>query len=175
MEKKDTRIKKLRQTMESLDRISIIDLISSMRKEKPFYGLLSLLAEIHAETQDEGIMAEIETFFNDLKDQSVAGEVIGIIDHTSNNSTRNALLASCWQSGIDYSGFIEYFVSWAIAGEYPATLECFTIIEQSAFSIPPTIRHSEAERIISVMESVSSDKALLMSEIIKILQYDIES
>jgi len=175
MEKKDTRIKKLRDSLGNLDRVSLIALISSLRDEKPFYGLLSLLAEVHASTLDDGVRGEIERFFNDLKEQSVAGEVISIIDHTKNNSTRNALLSSCWQSGIDYSGYTEHFVRWAISGDYVATLECFTVIEQTAFAIPARIRHDEADRIISVLDSISNDKTLLMKEIINILQHDIDT
>lgn len=171
MGKKDSRIKKLRETLVGLDRVSTIVLIRSLRDEKPFFGLLSMLAELHSSTSDDGVRDEVELFFNDLKEQSVAGEVVSIIDHIQNNSTRNVLLSSCWQSGIDYSGYIEYFVSWAISGDYFATLECFTTIEQSAFAVPANKRDEEARRIISVMGSVSGDKVLLMKEIISILQH----
>lgn len=171
MDKKETRIKNLEEKIKGLDTPSVISLIGSLREESPYKGLLPLLAGLHRATVDTGIKNEIERFFNDLKDQSFAEEVISIIENSGDTVTRNVLISSCWQSGIDYSPFLEYFTRWSLTGDYTTTLECYTAIEQFAYSVSPDTRAAEAKMISSALGTISDDKILLLKEIIKILEH----
>ncbi|HEX2394553.1 MAG TPA: hypothetical protein VHI78_04365, partial [Bacteroidales bacterium] len=40
-------------------------------------------------------------------------------------------VAACWQSGLDFSSYLQVFAGLFIQGDYSTALEAFTVIEES--------------------------------------------
>lgn len=171
MVKNDSRIKSLKERIAGLDNASTIAVINALREEPPSKGVVSVLAGIYASCGDNNLCSEIQRFMNDLKDQSLADEVISVIDNCKNEATKIMLLSSCWQSSIDYSGYISHFAGWAYSGSYACTLECFTVIEQFAWAADAGIRKAESDKLSALLPGVTDDRSILLKEIIKILQH----
>ncbi|HUS87327.1 MAG TPA: hypothetical protein VMW76_08810 [Bacteroidales bacterium] len=149
----------------------IIARIAALREEEVFSGVIKLIAKLHEETGSDGIKSIISEFLNDIKDNTLAGEVIEAIDTTGSEETRRVLISSCWQSGIDYSNLIASFIEYSIKGNYMIALECYSVIEQEAYKVEDNIRIICLEKIRSSMKSQPAEKIKLLECTIRTLSY----
>ena len=135
MIKSDAKLKKLSEVFRMNNQKLISDAIDLLRDEKPFTGAIGLLAELYNRTTNDEIKSSIEGFFNDMKDQSAVAEVISEISHGWKPETTRMLVASCWQSGLDYSSYSTQIVSVFISADYATAIECLTVIGESAHAL----------------------------------------
>ena len=91
--------------------------------------ILKILIELLNGTNDEQIFSAIVNLLNDLKIQSATSEIITAIQDDNFRKIRKNLLTSCWQSGLDYSGYLSLFVEIFIMNEFDIAFEAMTIIE----------------------------------------------
>lgn len=73
--------------------------------------------------------AEVLEFLASLKDSSAIDEIMRLIADEKYLPIRKELLASIWNSKLDYSYFLPEFVEIACEGDFMEALECLTIIE----------------------------------------------
>ncbi|MCK7536379.1 MAG: hypothetical protein MZV63_38065 [Marinilabiliales bacterium] len=60
-------------------------------------------------------------------------EIIAEIQKAMESTTQSAMLvSSCWQSGLDYSDYSADFAKVFLKGDYATSIECITVIEESA-------------------------------------------
>lgn len=153
-----------------LDSIKTIELIMTLKGKKTQTEVLPFLAELHANSKDEGVIKEIEALFNDIKDTRLREEIIKIIEDTGIESTKSSLIASCWQSGMNYSEYFMHFIDWSISGNYAIALECFTVIEQNIIDVPKKIKEDGLRKLNKSEANQSPDKRILINEIAKLLR-----
>lgn len=170
MAKHEKRLSDLKTEIQSGDEERILTAIGNLRRDQPFRGAVELLADAHSANTDINIRAVIEKFFNDLKDPSLAPDIIRLIDRFAPGETRTALIASCWQSGTDYSPYLDYFVKWSLTADYVTVLECYTVIEQWAPSLTPSGKNNCSEILEQETKNFSGDTGLLLNEIRSLLQ-----
>ena len=170
MIKSDKKLKELAEILRRGNSLIITETIKSLRDEEPFEGAIGLLAEFYNDTSDRSGLRIVEDFLNDLKDKSVRTEVIAEIRKPWNSNTITMLVSSCWQSGLDYSGYMADMAKIFLEGDYATAIECMTVIEES-------LRHSSRKRkdeIIRIVKesplSGMNDKAILTRELISILE-----
>jgi hypothetical protein len=161
MVKNEKRISDLKSELRGEEEDKILSAIENLRREKPFRGAIELLAETHYASSNPRVRDAIEKFLNDLKEPSLAPDIINLIDRFEPGETRTALIASCWQSGTDYSPFIEYFVKWSMSGDYGTILECLTVIEQWAPSLSDSDKRVFTEILGPEKDPVSEADPLL--------------
>jgi hypothetical protein len=165
--------KKLRELSAILlkrNKVQVSEAIKMLREEEPYEGVIGLLASFYNETEEESIQKTIEKFFNDLKDQSVRPEVIAEIRRPWKSNTISMLVASCWQSGLDYSDYLVDMAKVFLKGDFVTAIECMTVIEESVHN---SSRERKDEIINILMESSLSyinDKSPLTLELITILE-----
>jgi hypothetical protein len=149
--------------------ILIIDAITSLRNELPFEGAIGAIVSLYNKTQDSTLRKAIESFLNDVKDKSVCIEVINEIRKKWKTETLSMLVASCWQSGLDYSAFTADLTEVFVNSDYLTAIECFTVIEESTASLTKE-KKSELIRIIEEGTSSSeTEKRKLAIELISVL------
>jgi hypothetical protein len=141
MIKSDTKLKKLSEVFRMNNQKLISEAIDFLRDEQPFSGAISLLAELYNRTTNHEIMSSVENFMNDIKDQSAAPEVISEINKGWKPETTRMLVASCWQSGLDYSDYSMELASVFIRADYSTAVECLTVIGESAHALSREKKH----------------------------------
>jgi hypothetical protein len=170
VKKSDKKLKELAMVLGKKNSLQIIQAVKSLRDEESFEGAIGLLAGIFDASDDKNVRRAIGDFFNDIKDLSARSEIIAEIRKPWNDDTISMLVASCWQSGLDYSGFIEDIINIFIEGDYSTTIESMTVIEGSAASIS---RESRDEMIKTIKDSPKAwvnEKKSLALELISILE-----
>lgn len=149
---------------------SIADAIELLREDQPFEGAIELLTSVYDSTEDSALKKSIEGFMNDLKDQSACREVITEIRKDLNPSTISMLVASCWQSGLDYSEYSADFARTFLKSDYVGAVECLTVIEETSNSLTSE-KKEEIRKIIDENPlSPGNEIVVLITELISILE-----
>lgn len=169
MIKADKKLKALAVVLSKENNVLISDAIMLLREEHPFEGAIGLLASFYNKNNDRYVRKAIEGFMNDLKDQTASSEIMDEIRKQWNPDTISMLVSSCWQSGLDYSGYSNDFVEVFLAGDYLTALECFTVIEQFVHDL----NSEKKAELISIIEesplNVTNEKRVLITELLSIL------
>lgn len=170
MIKSEKKLNELARVIGKRNSLQIIQAIRSLREEEPFEGVIGLLAETFNGSDDRSVLKAISEFFNDLKDLSARHEIIMEIRKPWNEDTISMLVSSCWQSGLDYSDYIEDMIKIFIEGDYTAAIECMTVIEGS-------VAESSRERRDDLIKTIKdtdrvwvNEKKSLTLELLSILE-----
>lgn len=170
MIKSEKRLKELAGILHKGNPVVIKEAIKILRDEEPFEGALGLLAEYYNNASDKETNKIIEEFFNDIRYQSARPEMIAEIRKPYTQDTISMLVASCWQSGLDYSSYIEDIAGIFLESDYATAIECMTLIEES---VKYNTRY-EKDNIIKIIEksprAFTYEREALTRELIEILE-----
>ena len=170
MIKSDAKLKKLTLVLSEKTKNHIAEAIDILRDEQPFEGAIGLLVSLYDRTKEDDIKRAVESFMNDLKDQSVVPEVISEIRRGWKPQTTSMLVSSCWQSGLNYSSCFSDLVEVFLKGDYVTAVECMTVIEEFIHELS----RSKKDEIIRKIEEnplpTGNGKAALSRELISILR-----
>ena len=155
--------------LKSTNKNELIKTINSFRKSgKP--EQLPTLIKILLSLKDEDIKEKIYALLNDVKDKNIRPFIIEAIKDDNNKSLQTTLIASCWQSGIDYSDYLIDFCNFVITADYETTIEIYTVIEEMNFT-NNLINVNEAITILKHnFKDFDYNKKSLVSELIKFLE-----
>lgn len=130
-------------TQETLEQKKIKDLLSELasKDEKRQIKAVKALKVCGNETIIEPLLtvlvsnpspaleSEIVDLLNTIKSTKVPAEIAKALQNSRFISVRLTLLASIWNSGLDYRPFLTEIVTAGVEGEMLHALECITIIE----------------------------------------------
>jgi hypothetical protein len=170
MIKSDKKLNDLSSIINKGNNKSIADAIEKLRDEQPFEGAIELLTSFYDCTDDIAVRKTIEGFMNDLKDQTACAEVINEIRKNLKPETISMLVASCWQSGLDYSEYFADFARTFLKSDYIGAVECLTVIEESAEDLTPENKEEIKKIIEDNPLSPRNEVVVLITELISILE-----
>jgi hypothetical protein len=162
--------KELEHILSEENFVKINGSIKMLRDESPFRGAIGLLVSFYNESDNVSIKKLITEFLNDLKDQSSCEEVISEIRKRLKPETLRMLVSSCWQSGLNYSGYSSDFADLFLAGDYMTAIECFTVIESSVENLTRPEKDSIIKLIMEGSSGEIGEKRALGLELISVLE-----
>lgn len=130
----EKRLSELALLLKKEDPQIITEAIEQLREEKPYSGVIGLLADYYDNNKDHQVARSIENFLNDIKDTSLQPEIINEIKKDRKPATRSMLVSSCWQSGLDYAEYMTDIATVFVNSDYMVALECITLIEESSIT-----------------------------------------
>jgi len=77
----------------------------------------------------ETVKQSILLLLGELKDSNARSFLIEALASTEYSSSRKDLISCCWQNGLDFSGYLPFFVDLVIENEFETAFEAFTVIE----------------------------------------------
>jgi len=170
MIKSDKKLAELSKTLLNGKYNEINARISILRAEEPFKGAIRLLARFYDETGKDELKLIISAFFNDLKERSGQAEVIEALGSVVNPASKAMLASSCWQSGLDYSGYAVELADTFIAGDYLTSLECFTVLDNCSASLNDRDRAEIIFRLQNEKVKFDPPKQKLAMELITVMK-----
>jgi len=162
--------KELEHILNKENFVRITGAIKSLRDESPFTGAIGLLVAFYNESDNSSVKRIIKEFLNDLKDQSSCEEVIAEIKKELKPETLKMLVSSCWQSGLNYSGYSSDFADLFLAGDYMTAIECFTVIESTVENLTRPEKDSLIKQIREGSSGGIGEKTALALELISLLE-----
>lgn len=125
---KDKKVKELLSELASGDEKRQIKAVKSLKvhgNETVIEPLLVVLAQDKSQKLND----EITDLINTTKSTKVPAEIAKALVDERFNGIRQTLLASIWNSGLDYRSYLGEIATAAVRGEMMDALECITIIE----------------------------------------------
>ncbi len=165
----EKKLKELNSVLDGKNKALISTTIASLRVELPFSGAVGILVSYYDSTDDQHIKGIIKEFMNDIKDPAAREEVIAETARKRKQETLSMLISSCWQSGLDYSDYVSEIASVFISGDYATSIECFTVIEESAQKISDLKKNEIIGLIRGKIHSYDYNKKTLAQELILVL------
>ena len=169
MTNQEKRLKQLETKLKGKNTGVVAGAINELRNQEPYKGVIHLLTVLYNTTLNTIIRRSIEEFMNDMKEPTFRGEVIAEIKNDFKPDTLRMLIASCWQSGLDYSSYASDFAMIFSICDLETAIECFTVIEGCA----PQISRKTKDHIIIIMkengEVRSAEKTTLTNELVVVL------
>ncbi len=80
-----------------------------------------------------------------------------------------ALTAACWESGLDFSEHISFFITLALAHDPEICIEVLSVIQEMKGKIGKDILEEQRSRVRKGIEAASSGKQLILQEILSAL------
>jgi hypothetical protein len=168
--KSDKKLKDLSLLISKDNTLLVTEAIKLLRDEEPFEGAIGLLAGLFDRSDNELINITVEDFFNDIKDPAVRPEIIAEIKAKWKPKTISMLVASCWQSGLDYSPYYETITEKFMSANYSTAIECMTVIEASMENLSKKQKSQAIHIIMTSPFPETDEKYRLALELIKILE-----
>ena len=87
------------------------------------------IVEVLVSTEDELLRSEIIDLLNTIKSTKVPSQIAKCLTDESLKSVHKILLASVWNSGLNYTSYLKEIVQATVHGDMMSAIECITIIE----------------------------------------------
>lgn len=139
-------------------------------KSKGHATHLPLLLDLLNTIADEEIKQDVLTLLGELREQKCAPIITDYIAKNHANTLLTEILASCWQSRLDYSAHLDTFADCFITGTYQSAIECFTVIEEMVWKSSETAITECRVQLLKSSNEMDELKKSLFHELIKVLE-----
>jgi hypothetical protein len=169
MEKYNTIEKEWIKSLTGNDPSGMIATIHEIRNSGSVRILPYLFELINLKT-DARVRNEVLKLLSEIKTREAVPLIVESIDKYDFGEFLPAIIASCWQSGLDFSTHLPVFARLFVQGDYITALESFTVIEESIEHCTDEIR-TECVRLLNDNKYFVSDEKLpLFHELIKVIE-----
>jgi len=128
-----------------------------------------LFKKINRKTPFE-VRTEILSLLSEIKSADAVPVIVTSLESRDFGEYLAALIAACWQSGLDFSAHLRTFAKFFIQGDYITALESFTLLEEA---FPNATDDARLECIRYIRESehlVLVEKLPLYRELRKVIE-----
>ena len=116
------------------------------------------------------IRAEVLKLLSEIKTAEAVPVIVESLKKRDFGEYLPAVVAACWQSGLDFSKHLRIFAELFIHGDYITSLESFTLLEESFPNASDDVR-MECIRYIRDSEHIVPDEKLpLFRELRKVIE-----
>ena len=128
------------------------------------------LLRLMDQTPSELVEKELVRFLADIKEPGIIPLVVAGLQKPAGKPARACILSAIWQSGLDYSKYLDLFIQLFLDGDYLVALESFTVIEQSIEHLSNQEMADNRNLLLAGLDRVSEDKKPLARELVNLLQ-----
>lgn len=108
-------------------------------------------------------------FLFDLKDAKALPTLIREIQNPENKEYQRILVSACWESSINCSIYLPFFIDLAIISDYIICLECLTVIENMEGPFDPKELSEAIEKVKNAADEDEEGKYELLNSIWEVL------
>jgi hypothetical protein len=125
----------------------------AQKNKEQIENLVSLLSKGGIEDKDEALRI--------LKKEDGREMLLFAIAGDDFKSFRQQLVAACWESGLDFSKFLEFFVQIILGSEYAVCMEACTVIECMEGPFPSSIKELCLNKLQDLNQNDNEKKDLV--------------
>lgn len=126
----------------------------SKKNSEEIKNLVVLICSENREDKDKALLV--------LKQQDGRELLLSAIADKSFRDSRNKLVAACWESGLDFSKYLEVFVILLLSGNYLEAIESLTVIENMENKLPDDIRILSVNKLEEAAKSETEKRELYL-------------
>lgn len=98
-------------------------------------ALIPAIIRQYRTTTSEHVREKILNLITDLKSQRATEPLVEELFRVEDNEARRKLISACWQSGLDFSAWLDPFLDSLLQDDYATALESFSVIENNLHSL----------------------------------------
>jgi hypothetical protein len=138
-----------------------------VKSEDKISKLISLLTDPINKTFKE------ETLLN-LKKENGGDILLLAIASPKSDKSRHKLIAACWESEINFSKYLPFFILLALEEDYLVSLEAMTVISNMEGPFDNQSVNNGIDKLKATQKTITSEKAVLLNDLIYTLEGFIE-
>jgi hypothetical protein len=138
----------------------------SKKNSEEIKNLVDLISSEIREDKDKALIL--------LKQEDGRELLLSAIANKSFRESRSKLIAACWESGLDFSKYLEAFVILILSGNYMEALEALTVIENMESKLPEEIKMLSIKKMEEACQTESEKNDLLIQAISFLQNYSPE-
>lgn len=104
------------------------------------------------------LKSDVLSILRNSKADKFLVDLIGMKEYAKN---RKELVMACWESGIDFTLHLDFFVEIALNSDYPIVLEAFTVIDEMRGTFDELQKNSALSKL--EIPSEDTDKQALLN------------
>lgn len=166
--------KSLQVQLTSKDENVVLEALNDF-KEHGTNELLWVLADLLKNSPSDNVKAFAFSIFCDLTLQDSSSIMMEIITHYNYLDIRKELLASCWQSRINYIAYLEKMIDFVMDEPFETALEAFTIVENIQGRVSDERKAQLIEYSNKAISRAQGQNLLLAEEIPALIQNYMEA
>ena len=164
--KKDPQLLK---DLRSPDDVLVLKTLHKLRSAGHLAYIPDLL-KLLSQTKSELIEKELIIFLADIKEKSVVPIIVAGLTQPGIKVAHAGILSAIWQSGLDYSRYLDLFIQLFIEGDYLVALESFSVIEQSLVHLNVQKIEEDRKILLEGLEQITENKKPLARELLNLMQ-----
>ena len=157
------------KNLRSADDLLVLKTLGKLRSAGNLAYIPDLL-KLLSKTSNELIEKELIGFLADIKKPGVIPLIVAGLKKPGLKTAHAGILSAIWQSGLDYSEYMDLFIQLFVEGDYLVALESFTVIEQSIEHLSDQEIAEERNHLLDGLDNVSEYKKPLARELVNLLQ-----
>ncbi|MFC2090065.1 hypothetical protein ACFLT1_04750 [Bacteroidota bacterium] len=130
-------------------------------------SLLPAIFDLMLVTDNDEIIRSCNSLLSDLKNTEARTYMVEAIQDDKYEAISQNLVAACWQSGFDYSEYIEVFTTIVLSNSFETSIEAFTVIENSLNQLNDSGKNKLILTLKSNTGQVEPEKRPLIEELIE--------
>ena len=155
--------------LQSADTGIVLEAIQRV-KESSTVNIIPHLFELINENTQNIIKKDILQVICDIKDRNAVPVLINEISTKDFGFDTAEVIATFWQSRLDFSKYLSTFIKIFIERDYQTALEAFTVVEESLYNINRDIQQECIHILQSNVKHISKEKQPLFNEMLKLLK-----
>lgn len=136
--------------------------------------IIPYLFDIIATNKNESIINEVIKTIGDIKNKEAVPYIVDSIQKHDYGQHYSEVVATCWQSSLDFSDFIPVFASIFIKADYQTSVEAFTVIEESVYNAAVERRNECLKILDNNFNQVAEEKRPLFSELRNLIKHSLD-
>lgn len=134
-----------------------------VKQDDKIDSIISLL------TDPEHKSVKEQTLLN-LKNDKKGDVLLLAIASPKSKEVRNKLVAACWESEIDFSKYLPFFILLALDTDYLVSIEAMTVITTMEGPFDEEKVKEGIEKVKTTQKSIKSEKVVLLNDLIDTLE-----
>ncbi len=90
------------------------------------------------------------------------------------DKNRHQLVAACWESEINFSKYLPFFILLALDADYLVSLEAMTVMSTMEGPFEKDMLNNAIKKVKEVQKNITSEKAVLLNDLVYTLEGFIE-
>jgi len=168
MKEKNKIIQKQLDNLQANDTKTILKAIKKLR-DIGDETVIPYIVKVLVKNPTEEVKNAAAHFLFDLKDPKVLPVLINEIQNPENKEYQRILVSACWESSINCSAYLPFFIDLAIISDYLICLECLTVIENMEGPFELKELNEAIEKVKNAADEDEEGKFELLNSIWEVL------
>lgn len=158
----------LHTILESGNNAEILKTIERLRSDGSATSI-PYLVDVLVNNPSEDVKNAVAAYLFDLKEKSALPALIRAIQDPRNREYQQLLVSACWESGLDCTPYLDFFIDLAIIADYMVCLECLTVIENMPGPFDPATLDMTISKIKNAADEDNEGKFDLLNSLWEVL------